>query len=77
MATGNSFAAPHVAGLVACILCPHPGLTPFEVKAILAAAADPPAAGGSDRGGGTGVGGATFRAAHRIAHPAHLRAAFF
>lgn len=40
VATGNSFAAPHVAGLVARLLSKHPGLTPFEVKAILAAIAD-------------------------------------
>lgn len=40
VAIGNSFAAPHVAGLVALILSKHPGLTPFEVKAILAAIAD-------------------------------------
>jgi subtilisin len=38
--TGNSFAAPHITGLVALILSKHPGLTPFEVKAILAAVAD-------------------------------------
>jgi subtilisin family serine protease len=42
VATGNSFAAPHVAGLVALILSKHPGLTPFEVKAILASVADNP-----------------------------------
>lgn len=42
VATGNSFAAPHVAGLVARILSKHPGLTPFEVKSILAAVADNP-----------------------------------
>ncbi|MFN2484465.1 MAG: S8 family serine peptidase [Candidatus Limnocylindria bacterium] len=41
-AVGNSFAAPHIAGLVALILSKHPGLTPFEVKAILAAVADNP-----------------------------------
>ena len=41
-ATGNSFAAPHVAGMVALILSKHPGLTPFEVKAVLAAIADNP-----------------------------------
>jgi len=41
-ATGNSFAAPHVAGLVARIVSKHPGLTPFEVKAILASVADNP-----------------------------------
>jgi subtilisin family serine protease len=34
-ATGNSFAAPHISGLIALILSKHPGLTPFEVKAIL------------------------------------------
>jgi subtilisin len=38
--TGNSFAAPHITALVALILSKHPGLTPFEVKAILAAVAD-------------------------------------
>ena len=42
VATGNSFAAPHIAGLVALILSKHPGLTPFEVKTILASVADNP-----------------------------------
>jgi subtilisin len=42
VATGNSFAAPHVAGLVALILSKHPGLAPFEIKAILASVADNP-----------------------------------
>ena len=42
VATGNSFAAPHVAGLVALILSKHPGLAPFEVKSILASVADNP-----------------------------------
>lgn len=42
VATGNSFAAPHIAGLVALIMSKHPGLTPFEVKSILAATADNP-----------------------------------
>jgi subtilisin family serine protease len=42
VATGNSFAAPHVAALVALILSKHPGLSPFEVKAILASVADNP-----------------------------------
>ncbi len=40
VATGNSFAAPHITALVALILSKHPGLTPFEVKAILAAVAN-------------------------------------
>ncbi|MDP9227337.1 MAG: S8 family serine peptidase [Actinomycetota bacterium] len=38
-ATGNSFAAPHIAGLVARILSKHPGVTPFQMKTILAALA--------------------------------------
>jgi subtilisin len=45
VATGNSFAAPHLAGLVARICGKHPGLTPFEVKAVLAAVADNPRQG--------------------------------
>jgi subtilisin len=40
VATGNSFAAPHIAGLAALIRAKHPGATPFEVKAMLAATAD-------------------------------------
>ena len=40
VATGNSFAAPHMCGLVARILAKHPGLTPFEVKTVLAAIAN-------------------------------------
>jgi len=42
VATGNSFAAPHVTGMVALLLAKHRGLTPFEVKAVLAAVADNP-----------------------------------
>ncbi|MGH2753469.1 MAG: S8 family serine peptidase [Actinomycetota bacterium] len=38
--TGNSFAAPHIAGLITRILSKHPGLTPFQMKTILAATAD-------------------------------------
>jgi subtilisin family serine protease len=38
--TGNSFAAPHIAGYAARIRAAHPGVTPFEVKALLAATAD-------------------------------------
>ncbi len=41
-ATGNSFAAPHIAGIAALIRAKHPGITPFETKAILAATADDP-----------------------------------
>jgi subtilisin family serine protease len=43
VATGNSFAAPQIAGLAALLRSKHPGLTPFEVKAVLAATADLPA----------------------------------
>jgi subtilisin len=42
-ATGNSFAAPHIAGYAARIRSAHPDASPFEVKAILAATADDPA----------------------------------
>lgn len=37
--TGNSFAAPHVTGLVARLLSKHPQLTPYEVKTVLRAVA--------------------------------------
>ena len=36
--TGNSFAAPHVTGMVALMRSKHPWLTPFQVKAVLQAA---------------------------------------
>ena len=38
-ATGNSFAAPHLAGQAARLRSRHPGATPFEIKALLAATA--------------------------------------
>lgn len=37
VATGNSFAAPHIAAVAALVRSKHPQATPFEVKAILAA----------------------------------------
>ncbi len=40
VATGNSFAAPHVAGMAAVVLGNHPHLTPFQVKAVLQALCD-------------------------------------
>jgi subtilisin len=40
VATGNSFAAPHITGLAALIRSKHPSATPFEVKSMLAATAD-------------------------------------
>jgi subtilisin family serine protease len=33
--TGNSFAAPHIAGIVALIRATHPQLTPFQIKTLL------------------------------------------
>jgi len=33
--TGNSFAAPHISGLVARILSKRPALTPYQAKAVL------------------------------------------
>lgn len=40
VATGNSFAAPHVAGLLARIVGEHPGVTVAEAKMVLRAVAD-------------------------------------
>ena len=37
--TGNSFATPHMSGIIAKILGKHPGLTPFQMKAVLRALA--------------------------------------
>jgi subtilisin len=33
--TGNSFAAPHIAGIVALIRSKHPELNPFQIKTVL------------------------------------------
>lgn len=43
--TGNSFAAPHIAGIATLIRARHPGISPFETKAILAATANDSDAG--------------------------------
>jgi subtilisin len=49
VSTGNSFAAPHVTGLVARLLSKHPDLTPYEVKTVLrAVASNAVAQGASD-----------------------------
>jgi subtilisin family serine protease len=37
--TGNSFAAPHITGIVALIRAKHPELTPFQIKTVLLACA--------------------------------------
>ncbi|OGO69832.1 MAG: hypothetical protein A2Z37_12675 [Chloroflexi bacterium RBG_19FT_COMBO_62_14] len=37
--TGNSFAAPHITGIVALIRSKHPDLTPFQIKTVLFACA--------------------------------------
>jgi subtilisin len=42
VATGNSFAAPHIAGVVALIAAKHRGLMPFEIKTVLASIGDDP-----------------------------------
>jgi subtilisin len=39
VSTGNSFAAPHIAGIVALIRSKHPELIPFQVKTVLLACA--------------------------------------
>lgn len=43
-ATGNSFAAPHLAGHAARLRSRHPEASPFEIKALLAATATDPEA---------------------------------
>jgi subtilisin family serine protease len=37
--TGNSFAAPHIVGIVALVRAKHPELTPFQIKTVLWACA--------------------------------------
>jgi subtilisin len=37
--TGNSFAAPHIAGVAALVLAKHPELTPYALKSVLHATA--------------------------------------
>jgi subtilisin len=49
VATGNSFAAAHVTGLVARLLSKHPHLMPYEVKTVLRAVASNAATPGSQR----------------------------
>ncbi len=39
ISTGNSFAAPHIAGIVALIRAKHPELVPFQIKTALYACA--------------------------------------
>jgi subtilisin len=41
VASGNSFAAPHIAGLAALVRSKHPDLTAFELKSVLSAVATP------------------------------------
>lgn len=36
-ATGNSFAAPHITGVIAKILAKHPRISPFQIKTVLRA----------------------------------------
>jgi subtilisin len=49
VSTGNSFAAPHVTGLVARLLSKRPHLRPYEVKTVLRAVASNAVAPGTDR----------------------------
>lgn len=47
--TGNSFASPVIAAHAARILATHPGIAPFQVKAVLAALAENATDGSADR----------------------------
>jgi subtilisin len=49
VATGNSFAAPHIAGILTLILAKHPELTPFQAKTVLMALARNASGAGVDR----------------------------
>lgn len=40
ISTGNSFAAPHITGIVSLIRAKHPELTPFQMKTVLYACAN-------------------------------------
>jgi len=60
-ATGNSFAAPHMTGIVARLRSKHPGLTPFEVKTALRAVAR--------NGRGSDAEGLAIGAGARVDHP--------
>jgi subtilisin family serine protease len=51
--TGNSFAAPHISGLIAKILGKHSGLTPFQIKTILRATARNAYRGAGEKENGT------------------------
>ncbi|QQR92508.1 MAG: DUF2341 domain-containing protein [Candidatus Iainarchaeum archaeon] len=53
--SGTSFAAPHVAGLVALLLQANPGMTPANVKDVLEQTADDYGAPGKDVQYGSGV----------------------
>ena len=48
-ATGNSFAAPHITGVVTKILGKHPYLTLFQMKTVLRALSANMARGAADR----------------------------
>ena len=72
-ATGNSYAAPHIAGLVALIRSKHPELRPFQVKTVLWArsanvveATEPEIAGKLSRM----ISATAVRRAHGVAPPA-------
>ncbi len=45
--SGNSFAAPHIAGIAALVLAKHPDLTPFQLKSVLYATANNANPGGT------------------------------
>lgn len=69
--TGNSYAAPHIAGVAARVLSKHPALRPFQLKAVLAATAanvreEPTVAGRITRASRQGPSILRTRASHAL-----------
>ena len=68
VATGNSYAAPHIAGLAAQIRSKHPDLRPFQVKTVLWATAT----NVRDARAGDAAAGKLSRVMHATSHGTRL-----
>ena len=77
LASGTSFAAPHVAGAAALLLEKHPGLSPSQVRSVLSSTASPSADSYGERFGPAVAGSGRLDAAaaleaELVLEPAHL-----